>query len=537
MNKADLLIADKLLAHQIDLFRFTAGERKRVLGVLTDMQDELVDKLKTGLTDFGKARANKLLKEATATISDYYKDLGTQLDLLDLVAHEADIVGQSFASIGLEASLPAETVFKSIVSNVLIEGAPSSAWWQKQGDDLNFQFSSAVRQGIAQGETLQQMIVRIAGSKKLGVPGVFEVSRRNASALVHTSIQTVANDSRLATFRENSDIIKGVRQLSTLDGHTSFICVARSGASWDLEGKPINGTEFPFQSPPLHFNCRSVLVPITKTYKELGIDVPEKGVGTRSSDLGQIKADTTFDAFLKRHDAEYVDKLLGPGRAQLWREGKLTLKDLVSGEGRTLTLRELRGISGRTGDMSSSIHQNAIDYVQNIGKTKKVEAAFIYDSKGKELLKKDGAAHYIEFTPDEFAKMKGGTLVHNHPGGFSFSKVDFDTSAYAELNTIVAVTKEGTQFVGKSSKWIPQDVYEKITKEVDAVIRGSFSAKMITVDDANMMFHHATNEALLAKGEIQRYSVDTPGKVFSEFMNRNSSLLEEIVNSVIEKVK
>ena len=36
------------------------------------------------------------------------------------------------------------------------------------------------------------------------------------------------------------------------------------------------------------------------------------------------------------------DEQLGAGRAQLWREGKITLKDLLDGKGRELTLDELR---------------------------------------------------------------------------------------------------------------------------------------------------------------------------------------------------
>ena len=65
--------------------------------------------------------------------------------------------------------------------------------------------------------------------------------------------------------------------------------------------------------------------------------------GTRASDLGQIPSDTSFDDFLKRHDAAYADNLLGPGRAQMWRDGKLSLSDLVSGTGRPLTLEQLAG--------------------------------------------------------------------------------------------------------------------------------------------------------------------------------------------------
>lgn len=344
MNKADLIIADEMLSHKIDLMRFTAGEQKQVLALLTEMQKELKAKLNGDLTDFAKSRVNKLLKESNEIIDQYYKDIQGQFVFPALAANEAETTAKILTSVGLEASLPTETALRSIVSNILIEGAPSSAWWAKQAESTAFNFAAQVRQGVVQGETLQQIVTRVVGSPKKGIPGIMKTSRRGALALVHTSISTIANDASLATFRSNGDVVKGVRQLSTLDGHTTKTCIAYSGNEWDLAGNPLNGS-LPFNGgPPRHWNCRSVLTAITKTYREMGINVDEAPGGTRASDLGQIKADITFDEFLKRHSKAYTDELLGPGRAELWRNGKITLQDLVGGNGRELTLKQLKAL-------------------------------------------------------------------------------------------------------------------------------------------------------------------------------------------------
>jgi len=263
------------------------------------------------------------------------------IDYAGLAKTEADFTAKTFTSIGLEASLPSEATLKALVNGSLIEGAPSAKWWAKQSDDLAFKFSNQVRQGVAQNETVQQIVRRVAGSKKLGIPGIMDVSRRNASALVHTSIQQVCADSKLATFKANADVVKGTRFLATFDSHTSQTCMAHSGAEWDLEGNAIKGG-FPFEPPPLHFNCRSTLVPITLTFRELGIDMPEVK-GTRASDLGQVRSDLTFDEFLSRHSTEYQDDLLGPGRAKLFREKKITMSDLMGQHDRPLSLDALKG--------------------------------------------------------------------------------------------------------------------------------------------------------------------------------------------------
>jgi hypothetical protein len=341
VNKADQLIADKIIGNQLLLERFTAGEKAKVYKIIVQMQKELKVKLATDLTDFGKARVNKLLKECTAIMNEYYSGIQQELDLTGLANQQAAATQQAIATVGLDASLPTVAVMKELVNGSLIDGAASGAWWAKQSEDLQFKFAAQIRQGIAANETLQDIIRRVAGSPRLGTPGIMEISRRNASALVHTSIQQVANDARLATYQANADVIKGVRHLATFDSHTcAQQCVPRSGAEWDLEGNPIKG-RFPFQSPPLHFNCRCVLTPVTKTFRELGINMDEPP-GTRASDLGQVPADMSMDSFLRRHDTDYQDELLGKGKAQLWRDGKITLSDLLSQSGRPLTLKQLQ---------------------------------------------------------------------------------------------------------------------------------------------------------------------------------------------------
>jgi len=347
MNPADLAIMDATIERSLLLQRLTAGEKRKAVALLEQMKKELKARMYEDLTDFGKARVNKLLKDSTEVIDGYYKDMGKTVDVPGISAHEVEATAQTFSPIGLEAALPTASVMKALVSDASLFGAPLADWWQKQSDDLAFRYANSVRQGISQGETLQQIIIRVFGSERLGTPGIgfpAETLRRHASALVHDSIMTVAYDARMAVYKANEDISKGYRHLSTLDGNICLACVSRSGATWDLNYKPINGTSLPYARTPIHVNCRCLILPILKTYRELGVDIDDPK-GTRASDLGQIPSDTTFDAFLKRHDKAYQDDLLGPGRAQLWRDGKLSLADLVSQNNRPLTLNQLKGLT------------------------------------------------------------------------------------------------------------------------------------------------------------------------------------------------
>jgi hypothetical protein len=148
----------------------------------------------------------------------------------------------------------------------------------------------------------------------------------------------------VASIEANRDTYNGYRQLSTLDGHTTPTCIARSGLMWDMDKKPIGHT-MAFRSPPLHWNCRSVMMGV--------IAPPNAGAlagvpgGTRSSAEGQVSRDTSFDAFLSRRTVAQQDAQLGVGRAQLWRDGKITLQQLTDSSGNALTLEQLQSLYGR----------------------------------------------------------------------------------------------------------------------------------------------------------------------------------------------
>lgn len=337
-------IADDLLTHTLDLFRLDASLRGTALSLLQKMQKELRAKLAANnLTAFGKDATQRLLAETSAVIANYYQQIKQKSDeaLTALPAIEAQTVRDSLIGVGYGAALAPPVHFATAMTDVMIQGAPSAEWWSRQLTDTQFRFSNVLRQGIVQGKTNQQIIGDVLGRGP--GQGVLEVSRRNAAALVQTSIQTVANVARLESFTQNADIIKGVRQISTLDSHTSDICIAYSGMAWNLDGKPIEGNELAFNGgPPRHWNCRSLLVPITKSFKELGLDIPEMPESTRASADGQISAGTTFDDFLTRKGKAFQDEILGQGRAQLWRDKKITLQQLLDLQGNPLSLAELQ---------------------------------------------------------------------------------------------------------------------------------------------------------------------------------------------------
>ena len=346
MGALDQALLELLFVHFINLTRLEAGEQAKILTLLEQLQKDLIAILaKETLTDFGKANTNTLLREASAVIAQTYS--AAQAEMAGTIAGLAQLEAKFTAgaidqvlNIRLGAGLPTEGYLRTLVSDVLIQGAPSKVWWSRQAGDVSFRFAAEVRKGLVAAETNQQIIARIVGTDT--VPGVMPIARKNAAALVQSSVQTVANESRLATFRKNADVIQGLRWLTALDSSVCPVCAARAEMVWDLDGNGI-GNNLDFQSPPIHWNDRCVLVPEMKTYAEMGIDLPEiPKTGQRASTDGPVPASTTFDDWFKGRTAVQQNEQFGTGKAQLYRDGKVSMRDMVDQRGNSLTLAQLR---------------------------------------------------------------------------------------------------------------------------------------------------------------------------------------------------
>lgn len=237
---------------------------------------------------------------------------------------------------------------RMIAREVHVAGAPAEEWWARQAATTRNAFMDVVRTSLRNGESYAQAAARITGGTVAGVhyPGFMTASRAQASALAATSLSAITNAVRLESFNEMSDVIKAIQQISTLDNRTSDVCIAYSGETWQVKTlKPLGPRKLPFNGgPPRHFNCRSTLVPITKSFKELGLKGTDMDAGTRASMDGQVAGDITFDAWLKTKGDGFVNRLLGVKRAELWRAGKITTKDLVDMRGRPLSVEQLEAL-------------------------------------------------------------------------------------------------------------------------------------------------------------------------------------------------
>lgn len=351
-------LVDMFMERAIDLLRLEAGTRDKVLVFLAELERELVGLVAkidpTGAPDAArqKKRLADLLAEVQGTIRGTYRDASTLLarEIREIIDAEATWTGNaintatraSFVDAGLTRGF-----LQTLVSDVLIQGAASKDWWGRQAGGLADKFADQMRAGMALGEANGKLIERVRG--KTGQPGIMNLARSSAERLVRASVQAAANTAREATYDENADLISALEWSATLDTRTSPWCIVRDGLKYTPKEHRPMGHTVPWLEGPgkIHWGCRSTSVPVLKSWRDLGIDEDEIPETTRASMDGQVPAAMTFEQWLKKQSVQRQDTVLGTGKADLWRRGKITFRDLLDQNGRPLTTEELRAKAAR----------------------------------------------------------------------------------------------------------------------------------------------------------------------------------------------
>lgn len=344
-------LLDRALSHASLLERLKAGEVRRIVGflnreVIPDLLATLesrLDRIRLRGIDGDQLRTQRyqdMISALREIVSGGMAKLREQSveGLVEIGQHEARWqVGalKKAAPIELEFQLPSVGTLRSIVTSRPFQGHLLKDWFTDLGKSTGKKVQAQINLGLAEGQDTAAIVRRLRGTAEARyTDGILQGTRREVEAVVRTAVQHVTSHAREETARENSDVIKGVQWVATLDTRTTSLC------------RSLDGKVFPVgegQRPPAHFGCRSVTVPVLKSWKELGIALKQAPEGTRASMDGAVPASTTYYDWLTRQSAERQDQVLGPARGRMLRAGKITTDDLkrLGPTGRPLTLAEL----------------------------------------------------------------------------------------------------------------------------------------------------------------------------------------------------
>jgi SPP1 gp7 family putative phage head morphogenesis protein len=336
---------DELIRHQVYVERYKQSQLVFVQQLLAQLAEDVAGQLGRYGADLpASVRSAQLqaLLENLGRLSDTVADemsRNVQSQMQDLIAYEG-----GFMAGAARVVLPAVVSFTTVSPATLwaaaterpFDGRLMSDWFRDYSVNQRKRLTDAIRMGVVEGETVDKLIRRVRGTKRMnGRDGVIQgITQRGAEALVRTAVNHTVTVARNQTFIENAAVISECQWRSTLDGKTSEICIARDGKTYPLDSGP---------RPPAHPNCRSTIVPVLKSWKQLGINLSEAPEGTRASMNGQVPSSETYPSWLKRQPAAFQDEVLGVTKGQLFRSGKLTVDKFVDEQlGRGYTLDELR---------------------------------------------------------------------------------------------------------------------------------------------------------------------------------------------------
>jgi SPP1 gp7 family putative phage head morphogenesis protein len=348
MPTANEAIQQLQIRHAVGLQRYSAHVVREVIRILETSDREIVAKLRArGATlegTFTSERFKTLLEAVREINQAAHTELANRLrpELRELAKYEAQFQAQLIqraVPVAVDIVTPPAGLLNAVVTSKPFEGRLLREWVAELSAGKMKRLRDALRLGMVQGETVEQIVRRIAGTRANNYrDGILEISRRGARAMVQTATNHVANSAREEMFKANEDLIKKVQWVATLDTRTCPTCSALDGEVFDIDQGP---------RPPRHINCRCTTIPITKSWRELGIDLDEVPPGTRASMNGQVPSTMNYQSWLKSQSAEVQDEALGKTRGALFRRGGLTVDRFVDTRGNQLTLDELRETESR----------------------------------------------------------------------------------------------------------------------------------------------------------------------------------------------
>lgn len=348
MVSANDKILDRTIRHMVFLERYKASEIRKLLKILnTELIPEITKKIEKRLlrirergTDTGPETMKRLkdlereLQALVRAMSDRLKaDMTTDMTQLtrDEINWQARVVRES-VGFNIEMTLPPPRTVAALVKRTSFSGLTIDQWFDSLSRSTQKNVMIAVQRGIVQGETVDQIMRRIRGTRALNyTDGIMQTTRNQASTLARTTINHVSNQSRLEFFKENDDIISGLKWVATLDSRTSLTCAGLDGKVFPIDKGP---------RPPAHPNCRSTMTAVLKDADEIGLDkIPE---GKRSSMNGQVPASTTYGQWLKKQPKSVQEQVLGVEKAELFRQGKVSIEQFTGANLKPLNLDQLR---------------------------------------------------------------------------------------------------------------------------------------------------------------------------------------------------
>lgn len=290
---------------------------------------------------FSKERLNAIAEElqdltvaVQSQITDEITDVAMESGAASYSKHNDILSFDGFVPDFNPVTLTDAQLYAMIVETP-IGGQLLNEWVERTFEgNIKEAFKAEVVAGMLQGESYTDLIKRFDTVAFAGLD-------RDIETLVKSYVQSINVQAAKDVAMANKDLVKGWKWNATCENRTCIQCMSLDAR--DTIYKIDEGPEI-----PAHPRCRCFPEMITKTFRELGIDVDEIEEAYRPytvrDDKGKIidhgKILGTYEDFLKTQPKNIQMEILGPSRWKLWDEG-LPLGDLTKKDGAVKLLKEL----------------------------------------------------------------------------------------------------------------------------------------------------------------------------------------------------
>lgn len=266
----------------------------------------------------------------------------TKKELIDFVADQISYTYQNIENVIGDiwvTKRPPIIPEKLVLERPLYSDKTLAAGWSGVGLDERKRLEQVIRKGVAEGKTNNQIALDIRKGN------VFNISKRQSQTLVTTALTSVRSQADREVYKSNEKSLQGWQYVAVLDARTTPLCAHRDGHIY-----PISDTE---HLPPAHWHCRSVTVPVFKSWSDMA--AIENSAQVRRRNLanltdkqvafydGQTPLKETYNDWLLRQPQDVQLRHLGDQqKVQLFQSRQLNLDGFTNPEGNTIGIRELR---------------------------------------------------------------------------------------------------------------------------------------------------------------------------------------------------
>lgn len=327
----DLL--NNMIKHKIQIDRVSSGISSRVFNSIKKLIKESIE-IPDNIQDLSEIQVNILKADIEKKIKDVIViEYGNfESELKEYVLYEKEYILNSTgrimpSAIALKASeITADKAIERMKvqkDNLIAKNA-----FEKIANKASIDYGNTLIQGYKNGSNGIEIGRKLYNLENKADKTSTELKkiRNDLNTLSRTCCNSIHQEVNRDFLERNDDLIDGYLFVSTLDTNTTSICGSLDGKRFEKGAEP---------NLPLHYNCRSILLPIIRGSDDLNI-------GTRKAMDGKVPKTQNYETWLKNQDRQTIEEVLGKKKAQLFIDGKIPLERFVDLESaKALTLREV----------------------------------------------------------------------------------------------------------------------------------------------------------------------------------------------------